>query len=171
MIDELILGLLVVMFGSFGAVAWSLRGRIEKLPQETAERTTAPLLKAIEKNSAEIARNRDRIDEVRKDLGGQADGFHRDLGGQIDEVRKDLGGQADGFHKDLSGQIDRVRVELSAAVAANRDRIDELRKDLSGQIGYTNRRIDSIYHLLVGGKGELGAEADPASGEAVGASS
>jgi len=137
------------MFGSFGAVAWSLRGRIEKLPNETAERTAAPLVKAIDENSAEIARNRDRIDEVRKDLGGQADGFH----------------------KDLSGQIDRVRVELSAAVAANRDRIDELRKDLSGQIGYTNRRIDSIYHLLVGGKGELGAEADPASGEAVGANS
>lgn len=138
MIDELILGLIVVMFGSFGAVAWSLRGRIEKLPQETAERTTAPLVKAIDENSAEIARNRDRIDEVRKDLGGQ---------------------------------IDLVRVELSAAVAANRDRIDELRKDLSGQIGYTNRRIDSIYHLLVGGKGELGAEAEPASGEAVGANS
>lgn len=109
MIDELILGLLVAMFGSFGAVAWSLRGRIEKLPQETAERTTAPLVKAIDENSAEIAKNRDRIDEVRKDL--------------------------------------------------------------SGQIGYTNRRIDSIYHLLVGGKGEFGAEADPASGEAVGASS
>lgn len=138
MIDELILGLLVVMFGSFGAVAWSLRGRIEKLPNETAERTTAPLVKAIDENSAEIARNRDRIDEVRKDLGGQ---------------------------------IDLVRVELSAAVAANRDRIDELRKDLSGQIGYTNRRIDSIYHLLVGGKGEFSAEADPASGEAVGANS
>lgn len=138
MIDELILGLLVVMFGSFGAVAWSFRGRIEKLPQETAERTTAPLVKAIDENSAEIARNRDRIDEVRKDLGGQ---------------------------------IDLVRVELSAAVAANRDRIDELRKDLSGQIGYTNRRIDSIYHLLVGGKGEFGAEAEPASGEAVGANS
>ena len=156
MIDELILGLLVVMFGSFGAVAWSLRGRIEKLPNETAERTTAPLIKAIDENSAEIARNRDRIDEVRKDLVGQADGFHKDL---------------NGFHKDLSGQIDRVRVELSAAVAANRDRIDELRKDLSGQIGYTNRRIDSIYHLLVGGKGEFGAEAEPASGEAVGANS
>ena len=109
MIDELILGLLVVMFGSFGAVAWSLRGRIEKLPQETAERTTAPLVKAIDENSAEIAKNRDRIDEVRKDL--------------------------------------------------------------SGQIGYTNRRIDSIYHLLVGGKGEFGAEAEPASGEAVGANS
>ena len=71
----------------------------------------------------------------------------------------------------MGGQIDLVRVELSAAVAANRDRIDELRKDLSGQIGYTNRRIDSIYHLLVGGKGEFGAEADPASGEAVGANS
>ncbi len=120
MIDELILGLLVVMFGSFGAVAWSLRGRIEKLPKETADQMTAPLLKAIDKNSAEIARNRDRIDEVRKDLGRQ---------------------------------------------------IDEVRKDLSGQIGYTNRRIDSIYHLLVGGKGEFGAEAEPASGEAVGASS
>lgn len=143
MIDQLILGLLVAMFASFGGVAWKFRGRIEKLPKEATEEIKAELLEAIEKNRGAIEkngeaidRNRDRIDEVRKDLGDRIDGNRDRIDGnrdRIDELRKDLGARIDG----------------------NRDQIDEVRKELSeqlgGQIGYTNRRIDDIYRHLVGG--------------------
>lgn len=154
MIDQLILGLLVAMFASFGGVAWKFRGRIEKLPDEATEKMKADLLKAIEKNGEAILENRDRIDEVHRDLGARIDG-NRD---RIDEVRKDLSGQIDGVRKDLSGQIGYT----------NR-RVDELWKDLSDQMGHTNHRIDDIYrHLLSGDRGaEPEPEAEPASGEPV----
>lgn len=146
MIDQLILGLLVAMFASFGGVAWKFRGRIEKLPKEATEEIKAELLKAIEENRRAIDRNgdaiagnRDRIDEVRKDLGDRIDRNRDRIEGnrdRIDEVRKDLGARIDG----------------------NRDQIDEVRKELSeqlgGQIGYTNRRIDDIYRHLVGGSSD-----------------
>ena len=159
MIDQLILGLLVAMFASFGGVAWKFRGRIEKLPDEATEKMKADLLKAIEKNGEAIAGNRDRIDELHRDLGDRIDGNRDRIDGnrdRIDEVRKDLGARID-RNRD---RIDEVRKNLSG-------QIDGVRKDLSGQIGYTNRRIDDIYlHLLVGGR-DVEPEAEPASGEPV----
>lgn len=166
MIDQLILGLLVAMFASFGGVAWKFRGRIEKLPKEATEEMKADLLKAIEengraieRNGEAIAENRDRIDEVHKDLSARIDRNRDRIDGnrdRIDELRKDLGARIDGNRDRIDG---------------NRDRIDEVRKELSGelggQIGYTNRRIDDIYRHLTGGSsdstgGESGAEASPA---------
>lgn len=164
MIDQLILGLLVAMFASFGGVAWKFRGRIEKLPKEATEEIKADLLKAIEenrraidRNGEAIAGNRDRIDELRKDLGDRIDG-NRD---RIDEVRKDLGDRIDRNRDRIEGnrdRIDELRKDLGARIDGNRDQIDEVRKELSeqlgGQIGYTNRRIDDIYRHLVGGSSD-----------------
>lgn len=184
MIDQLILGLLVAMFASFGGVAWKFRGRIEKLPKEATEEMKADLLKAIKKNGEAIAENRDRIDEVHKDLSARIDlnrdriDLNRDrIDGnrdRIDEVHRDLSARIDG-NRD---RIDELRKDLGARIDlngdridGNRDRIDEVRKELSGelggQIGYTNRRIDDIYRHLTGGSsdstgGESGAEASPA---------
>ena len=169
MIDQLILGLLVAMFASFGGVAWKFRGRIEKLPKEATEEIKAELLEAIEKNRGVIEkngeaidRNRDRIDEVRKDLGDRIDG-NRD---RIDEVRKDLGDRIDRNRDRIEGnrdRIDELRKDLGARIDGNRDQIDEVRKELSeqlgGQIGYTNRRIDDIYrHLTEGSSDSPGDE-------------
>lgn len=179
MIDQLILGLLVAMFASFGGVAWKFRGRIEKLPDEATEKMKADLLKAIEKNGEAIAGNRDRIDEVHRDLGARIDRNRDRIDGnrdRIDEVRKDLGvridrnrDRIDEVRKDLSGQIDGVRKDLSGQIGYTNRRVDEVWKDLSDQMGHTNHRIDDIYrHLLSGDRGaEPEPEAEPASGEPV----
>ena len=166
MIDQLILGLLVAMFASFGGVAWKFRGRIEKLPKEATEEMKADLLKAIEKNGEAIAENRDRIDEVHKDLSARIDRN----GDRIDGNRDRIDGNRDRI--DLNrDRIDELRKDLGARIDGNRDRIDEVRKELSGelggQIGYTNRRIDDIYRYLTEGSsdspgGESGMEASPA---------
>ena len=125
---------------------------IEKSAMEIVESVRAalkelifPEIEKLQAKTGEISlrleATNNRLDDVTTHLADQSR--------RIDDLRKDLGGQIKDVREELSGQIKDVREELGGRIDQTNERIDQTNVRIEAMSVNFQTRMDRLYEVIV----------------------